>query len=62
MKINKKYKYKDFKRIDGEKRFYSLGALKVPSVTTILRATQSEEKTDSLKNGKSVWEKITQRK
>ena len=63
MKINKKYKYKDFKRIDGEKRFYSLGALKVPSVTTILRATQSEEKTASLKKwqervGKDNAEKI----
>tara|TARA_A100001037_G_C15091451_1_gene609351 strand:- start:683 stop:1354 length:672 start_codon:yes stop_codon:yes gene_type:complete len=49
MKINKKYKYKDFKRIDGAERFYSFGALKVPSVTTILKKTQPKEKQDSLK-------------
>ena len=49
MIINKKYKYKDFKRIDGAERFYSFGALKVPSVTTILKKTQPKEKQDSLK-------------
>ena len=49
MIINKKYKYKDFKRIDGAERFYSFGALKVPSVTTILKKTQPKEKKDSLK-------------
>ena len=49
MIINKKYKYKDFKRIDGAERFYSFGALKVPSVTTVLKKTQPKEKQDSLK-------------
>ena len=63
MIINKKYKYKDFKRIDGEERFYSFGALKVPSVTTILKKTQPKEKQDSLKKwrervGEAEAEKI----
>ena len=57
MIINKKYKYKDFKRIDGAERFYSFGALKVPSVTTILKKTQPKEKQDSLKKWRErVWE------
>ena len=63
MIINKKYKYKDFKRIDGAERFYSFGALKVPSVTTILKKTQPKEKQDSLKKwrervGEAEAEKI----
>ena len=48
MKLIKKYKYKKFNRIDGEKRVYQTGKIKVPSVTTILKQTQSEEKTKSL--------------
>ena len=44
-----KYNYKNFNRIDGETRVYDLGKTKVPSVTTILKATQPEEKTESLK-------------
>ena len=63
MIINKKYKYKDFKRIDGAERFYSFGALKVTSVTTILKKTQPKEKQDSLKKwrervGEAEAEKI----
>ena len=48
MKLIKKYKYKKFNRIDGEKRMSQTGKIKVPSVTTILKQTQSEEKTKSL--------------
>ena len=63
MKLKKKYKYKDFKRIDGKERFYSFGAFKAPSVTTILKKTQPQEKQDSLKKwrervGEAEAEKI----
>jgi genome maintenance exonuclease 1 len=49
MKFNKKYKYPKSMRslIDG-KRHYDIGDDKLPSVTTILSATQSEEKKKSL--------------
>jgi genome maintenance exonuclease 1 len=49
MKFNKKYKYPKSMRslIDG-KRHYDIGEDKLPSVTTILSATQSEEKKKSL--------------
>jgi|TARA_B000000460_G_C21538770_1_gene404856 hypothetical protein len=52
MKLIKKYKYKKFNRIDGEKRLYQTGKIKVPSVTTILKKTQPEEKTKSLEKWK----------
>ena len=63
MKLIKKYKYKKFNRIDGEKRLYQTGKIKVPSVTTILKQTQPEEKTKSLEKwkqrvGKKEAEKI----
>ena len=63
MKLIKKYKYKKFNRIDGEKRVYQTGKIKVPSVTTILKQTQSEEKTKSLEKwrkrvGKKEADKI----
>ena len=58
MKIVKKYNYKKFKRLDGLKRLYEIGKIKVPSVTTILKATQPEEKTENLKKwAKRVGEK-----
>jgi genome maintenance exonuclease 1 len=49
MKFNKKYNYPKSMRslIDG-KRHYDIGDDKLPSVTTILSATQSEEKKKSL--------------
>jgi hypothetical protein len=49
MKFNRKYKYPKSMRslIDG-KRHYDIGDDKLPSVTTILSATQSEEKRKSL--------------
>jgi genome maintenance exonuclease 1 len=49
MKFNKKYSYPKSMRslIDG-KRHYDIGEEKLPSVTTILSATQSEEKKKSL--------------
>ena len=50
-KINKKYKYNEFTRNDGDTgRTYNVGEIKVPSVTTILSATQSEEKKQGLKD------------
>jgi len=49
MKFNKKFNYPKSMRslIDG-KRHYDIGDEKLPSVTTILSATQSEEKKKSL--------------
>ena len=49
MKWNKKYKYPSSTRslIRGS-RHYNLGPEKLPSVTTILSATQSQEKRESL--------------
>lgn len=50
-KINKKYKYNEFTRNDEDTgRTYNVGEFKVPSVTTILSATQSEEKKQGLKD------------
>tara|TARA_A100001035_G_scaffold208651_1_gene168545 strand:+ start:1761 stop:2492 length:732 start_codon:yes stop_codon:yes gene_type:complete len=47
--INKKYNYNEFSRNDEETgRTYNVGENKVPSVTTILSKTQSEEKRKSL--------------
>jgi genome maintenance exonuclease 1 len=47
--IDKKYDYKDFSRNDEETgRTYNVGEKKIPSVTTILNKTQSEEKRKSL--------------
>ncbi len=48
-RINKKYNYKEFTRNDEETgRTYNVGKLKIPSVTTILSATQSPEKQKAL--------------
>ena len=49
MHWNKKFKYPTSSRslIDG-KRHYDIGQTKLPSVTTIIGATQSEEKKKSL--------------
>ena len=54
MKWNKKFIYPTSTRalIDG-KRHYSISDEKLPSVTTILSATQSEEKKQSLANWKA---------
>ena len=51
MKWNKKFTYPTSTRalIDG-KRHYDISDEKLPSVTTILSATQSEEKRKSLEN------------
>ena len=50
MKWNKLYNYPPSTRstTDGL-RIYEIGEEKLPSVTTILQATQSQEKIDSLK-------------
>jgi len=49
MKWNKKFEYPKSQRslIQG-KRHYDIGHTKLPSVTTIISATQSEEKKKSL--------------
>ncbi len=51
MKLNKSYVYPKTTRetIDG-KRHYAVDSYKLPSVTTILSATQSAEKRESLAN------------
>ena len=47
--INKKYPYDEFTRNDDPAgRTYNVGEHKVPSVTTILSKTQSQEKRDAL--------------
>lgn len=46
--FDKKYKYKDLERNDEEIRTYTVNTKKVPSVTTILSATQSKEKQEGL--------------
>jgi genome maintenance exonuclease 1 len=47
--IDKKYAYKEYSRNDEETgRTYNVGEKKIPSVTTILSATQSDEKKKSL--------------
>ena len=50
MKWNKLYKYpKSIREMIEGKRHYAIDNNKLPSVTTILSATQSQEKQDSLK-------------
>tara|TARA_Y100000114_G_scaffold151374_1_gene168008 strand:+ start:1510 stop:2274 length:765 start_codon:yes stop_codon:yes gene_type:complete len=47
-KIVPKYKYKSYSRNDEKIRTYNVEGEKIPSVTTIISATQSEEKRKSL--------------
>ena len=50
MKWNKLYKYpKSIREMIEGKRHYAIDDNKLPSVTTILSTTQSQEKQDSLK-------------
>jgi len=52
LKLEKKYEYQKYTRDnDLGSRHYNVGNIKIPSVTTILSATQSEEK----KNGLDKW-------
>jgi len=54
MKFNKKYNYpKSMRSLINGKRHYDIGEEKLPSVTTILSATQSEEKKKSLADWKA---------
>lgn len=49
MKLNKLYKYpKSIRSLIQDERHYELGTEKLPSVTTILQATQSDEKRAAL--------------
>jgi len=54
MKWNKLYEYPESRRSSiGGKRHYGVNNEKLPSVTTILQSTQSEEKTESLARWKA---------
>jgi len=54
MKWNKLYTYpKSVREIINDKRHYAIDNFKLPSVTTILSATQSEEKKASLAKWKA---------
>jgi len=54
MKFNKKYNYpKSMRSLINGKRHYDIDSEKLPSVTTILSATQSEEKKKSLADWKA---------
>ena len=49
MKWNKLYEYpKSMRSLINDERHYEVGTEKIPSVTTILAATQSDEKRASL--------------
>ena len=54
MKWNKLYEYpKSMRSLINDERHYEVGTSKLPSVTTILAATQSDEKRASLANWKA---------
>jgi len=54
MKWNKIYEYpKSIRSLINDKRHYEVGDEKLPSVTTILSATESDEKRESLARWKS---------
>ena len=64
MKWNKKYTYpKSIRSLVNDARHYEVGNEKLPSVTTILAATQSDEKRESIarwqaKVGKKEAERV----
>ena len=64
MKWNKRFKYpKSVRSLQDGKRHYEVGDEKLPSVTTILGATQSDEKRESLakwikKKGKNEADRV----
>ena len=54
MKWNKQYEYpKSIRSLIKDERHYEIGSSKLPSVTTILSATQSDEKRESLAKWKA---------
>ena len=63
LKWNKQFEYpKSVRELINEKRHYAINDEKLPSVTTILSATQSQEKQDSLEKWKAkVGEKEAER-
>ena len=63
LKWNKQFEYpKSVRELINEKRHYAIGEEKLPSVTTILSATQSQEKQESLAKWKAkVGEKEAER-
>ena len=63
LKWNKQFEYpKSVRELINEKRHYAINDEKLPSVTTILSATQSQEKQDSLAKWKAkVGEKEAER-
>ena len=55
MKWNKKYKYpKSIRELINNKRHYDVGEEKLPSVTTILSGTESDEKRAAIAKWKST--------
>ena len=56
LKLEKKYDYAKYTRDnDLGSRHYNVGDIKIPSVTTILSATQSDEKRQALLRGRLEW-------
>jgi hypothetical protein len=54
MKWNKQFEYpKSMRSLINDERHYEVGTEKLPSVTTILSATQSDEKRESLAKWKT---------
>ena len=54
MKWNKKYKYpKSIRELINNKRHYDVGEEKLPSVTTILSGTESDEKREAIAKWKA---------
>jgi genome maintenance exonuclease 1 len=54
MKWNKQFEYpKSMRSLINDERHYEVGSEKLPSVTTILAATQSDEKRESLAKWKA---------
>ena len=54
MKWNKQFEYpKSIRSLIKDERHYEIGSSKLPSVTTILSATQSDEKRESLAKWKA---------
>ena len=56
MEWNNKYIYpKSTRALLNGSRHYSVNEENLPSVTTILKATESEEKKQNLQNGNKEW-------
>ena len=62
-KWNKKFDYPaSIRSLVNDQRHYEIGQEKLPSVTTILQATQSDERKQYWHNGGKMLAKIRQKK